>query len=60
MGADVRITHRIPSLEVNLIKKYLAAKVYIMSMKYFDVILRMDWLETHYALLDYHHKTIVF
>ena len=42
MGADVRITHRISSLEVNLIKKYLAAKVYILDMKDFDVILRID------------------
>ena len=42
MGANVRITHRIPSLEVNLIKKYLAAEVYILGMKDFDVILGID------------------
>ena len=29
-------------------------------MKDFDVILRIDWLETHYALLDCRHKRIVF
>ena len=42
MGADVRITHRISSLEVNLAKRCLAAKVYILGMKNFDVILEMD------------------
>ena len=42
MGADVRITHRIPSLEVNLIEKCLAAEVYILVMKNFDVILGMN------------------
>ena len=60
MGVDVRITHRIPLLEVNLIEKCLAVKVYILGMKDFDVILRIDWLETHYALLDCRHKRIVF
>ena len=39
MGADVRITHRIPSLEVNLTERCLAAEVYILGMKDFDVIL---------------------
>ena len=49
MGADVRITHIILSLEVNLTERCLAAKVYILGMKDFDVILEMDWLKTHYA-----------
>ena len=52
MGADVRIIHRIPSLEVNLTERHLTAEVYILSMKDFDVILRIDWLEIHYALSD--------
>ena len=60
MGADVRITHRISSLEVNLTTRCLAAEVFILGMKDFDVILRIDWLETHYALLDCCHKRIVF
>ena len=42
MGADVRITYRIPSLEVNLIEKCLATEVYILGMKDFDVILGID------------------
>ena len=29
-------------------------------MKDFDIIWGMDWLETYYALLDCHHKKIVF
>ena len=60
IGADVRITHRIPSLEVNFIEKYLSTEVYILGMKDFDVILEIDWLKTHYALLDCHHKKILF
>ena len=42
MGDNVRITHRIPSLEVNLTKRCLAAEVYILGMKDFDVILKID------------------
>ena len=60
MGVDVRITHRIPSLEVKLSERCLATKVYVLGMKDFDVILGMDWLEAHYALQDYRHKKIVF
>ena len=60
IDANVRITHRIPSLKVNLFKMCLVVEVYILGMKDFDVILRMDWLETHYALLDCCHKRIMF
>ena len=60
MGADVRITHRIPSLEINLATRCLATEIFILGMKDFDVILGIDWLETHYALLDCCHKRIVF
>ena len=35
-------------------------EVYILGMKDFDVIFRMNWLETHYVLLDRRHKRIVF
>ena len=42
MGVDVRITHRIPSLEGNLTERCLAAEVYILGMKDIDVILRID------------------
>ena len=45
MGADVRITHKIPSLEVSLIDRCLSAEVYVLGMKDFNVILGMDWLE---------------
>ena len=60
MGANVRITHQISSLEVSLIDKSLSAKVYALGMKDVNVILRMDWLEAHYALLDCFHKKIIF
>ena len=60
ISIDVRMTHRISSLEVNLIEKCLATVVYILDIKDFDVILRMNWLETHYALLDCRHKRIMF
>ena len=60
MGVDVRITHQIHSLEVSLIDRCLSAKVYVLDMKDFDVILGMDWLEAHYALLNCRHKKIVF
>ena len=46
MGADVRITHKIPSLEVNLIERCLSAEVYILGMKDFDIILGTDWLNS--------------
>ena len=60
MGVDVRITQKIPSLEVSLIDRCLYAKVYVLGMKDFVVILGMDWLEAHYALLDCRHNKIVF
>ena len=43
-----------------MIKKCLAVEVYILSMKDFDVIFEIDWLKIYYALLDCHHKKIVF
>ena len=60
MGADVRITHQIPSLEVSPIDRCLSAEVYVLGIKDFDVILGMDWLKAHYVLLDCRHKKIVF
>ena len=33
MGADVRITHKIPLLEVSLIDICLSAEVYVLGMK---------------------------
>ena len=60
MGADVRITHRIPSLEVNITKRCSTIEVFVLGMKDFDIILGMDWLETYYALLDCYHKRIMF
>ena len=60
MGADVRITHQILSLEVSLIDRCLSAEVYVLGMKDFDVILGIDWLEARYAILDCRHKKIVF
>ena len=41
-GADVRITHGTPSIRVNLVGKCLSAKVYILGIEDFDVILGMD------------------
>ena len=60
MGVDVRITHKIPSLEVSLIERCLPAEVHVLGMKDFDVILGMDWLKAHCALLDCHYKKIIF
>ena len=33
IGADVRITHRIPSLEVNLIERCLVVEVFIIGRR---------------------------
>ena len=60
IGVDVRISHKIPMIEINLTEKKLPAEVYVLNVKDFDVILGMDWLETHYVLLDCCHKKIIF
>ena len=60
IGVNARISHKIPMIEINLAEKNLPAKVYILIVKDFDVILGMDWLEIHYVLLDCHHKKIIF
>ena len=42
IGVDARISHKISMIEIDLAGKRLPAEVYILNMKYFDVILRMD------------------
>ena len=60
IGVDARISHKIPMIEINLAEKKLHTKVYVLNVKDFDVILRMDWLETHYVLLDCRCKRMIF
>ena len=39
---DARISHKIAMIEINLAGKKLPAEVYVLGVKDFDVILRMD------------------
>ena len=60
IGVDVRISHKIPMIEINLIGNKLPAEVYVLNVKDFNVILKIDWLKIHYVLLDFRHKRIIF
>ena len=60
IGVDARISYKIPMIEINLTRKKLPTEVYVLNVKDFDVILGMDWLETHYVLLDCRRKRIIF
>ncbi|MQL68766.1 hypothetical protein Taro_001048 [Colocasia esculenta] len=50
----------IPSLPVCIEDRGLFGCFYFLKMKDYDVILGLNWLEDHYALVDYRGKKITF
>src|SRR5262249_4588903 len=54
------ITHSISGLDVSINGRSLAALVHILDMHDYDLILGMDWLSQHHALLDCHKRRVIF
>ncbi|MQM17824.1 hypothetical protein Taro_050803 [Colocasia esculenta] len=50
----------IPSLPVCIEDRVLEGCFFLLKMNDYDAILGLDWLEEHYALVDYRGKKIVF
>ncbi|MQL94581.1 hypothetical protein Taro_027237 [Colocasia esculenta] len=50
----------VPSLFVYIEDRGLFGCFYLLKMKDYDAILGLDWLEEHYALVDYRGKKITF
>ena len=51
---------RIPNLSIPIRDRNLEGEAFILDMIDFDVILGMDWLDKHHALLDCHRKKVIF
>ena len=48
------------SCVVKIVDKELLANLTLLEMRDFDIIFRMDWLATHYPMVDCHRKKVVF
>ena len=58
---DVVVTDSVcKSCVVKIADRELLADLTLLEMRDVDIILGMDWLATHYAMVDYHRKTIIF
>ncbi|MQL73012.1 hypothetical protein Taro_005355 [Colocasia esculenta] len=55
-----RLRKCIPSLLVCIEDRILDGCFFLLKMKDYDAILGLDWIEEHYALVDYRRKRIVF
>jgi hypothetical protein len=41
----------------NLNVVYTKVDLNIILLRYYDILIGMDWLDKHHAILDYHNKT---
>ena len=48
------------SCVVKIADRELLADLTLLEMRDFDIILGMDWLATHYAIVDCHRKKVIF
>ena len=48
------------SCVVKIANRVLLADLTLLEMLDFDIIFRMDWLVTHYAIVDCHRKKVIF
>ena len=59
-GGPAHVDHVIPSIMVSIDDHQLEAHAFILDMHDFDMILGMDWLDQHFALLDCRRKRVIF
>src|SRR5262249_18845006 len=54
------VTHVMSGVDVSVDGKSFVALVHILVMQDYDLILGMDWLGQHHALLDCHKRRVIF
>ena len=59
-GEPACVDRVIPSISVAIGDYQLVAQAFVLEMHDFDMILGMDWLDQHYALLDCRRKRVIF
>ena len=59
-GGPAHVDHVIPSIMVSIGDHLLEAEAFVLDMQDFDMILGMDWLDRHDALLDCRRKRVIF
>ena len=55
LGTDVFL----PGCPILIESKELLAELVLLDVMDFDVILGMDWLSQHYAMVDYQRKEVI-
>src|SRR5262249_23560692 len=59
-GGLLSVDHCMPEVDVSIDGHSLLALAHILEMQDYDLILGMDWLSQHHALLDCHKKRVIF
>ena len=59
-GEPAHVDYVIPSISVIIGGCQLEAEAFVLEMHDFDMILGMDWLDRHFALLDCRRKRVIF
>src|SRR5262249_150928 len=59
-GGFLSVTHSMSGVDVSIDGRSLVALVHILNMHDYDMILGMDWLGQHHALLDCHKRRVIF
>src|SRR5262249_52365792 len=54
------VTHSMSGVDVFIDGRSMVAMVHILNMHDYDMILGMDWLGQHHALLDCHKRRVIF
>ena len=60
IGGVVVIDSVCKSYLVKIANKELQVDLTLLEMRDFDIIFRMDWLATYYAIVDCHRKKVIF
>src|SRR5262249_45402946 len=59
-GGLLSVTHSMSGLDITIDGRSLVASVHVLGMHDYDVILGMDWLGQHHALLDCNKRRVLF
>ncbi|XP_028079596.1 DNA damage-inducible protein 1-like [Camellia sinensis] len=58
LGGQIRVNLVCKSCELEISSSYLICDLRVMDMSDFDVILGMDWLSVHRAIIDCYYKIV--
>src|SRR5262249_23915081 len=59
-GGLLSVTHSMSGLDITIDGRSLVTSVHVLGMHDYDVILGMDWLGQHHALLDCNKRRVLF